>query len=219
MTGIINKTGASSGAVGTVTQETVSLTGTQTLTNKTFVAPALGTPASGVVTNLSGVLPVGVTGGSGMDAVTMGSGPDSWVYSGWCVESNTQTGTWVTWPMDQVAKSIETAYMTKSGGTLTCVKAGKYLITMFSMSNISHSTYAHHSIHSPGNGSNGQDVMYRTHGYGSDGQNRWMDFQCYCVADIAATETTDGRSYISGGNYLWNGGQHHSRADFIYLGT
>ena len=32
----------------------------------TFAAPALGTPASGVVTNLSGVLPVGVTGGSGL---------------------------------------------------------------------------------------------------------------------------------------------------------
>ena len=31
---------------------------------------ALGTPASGVVTNLSGVLPVGVTGGSGLTAVS-----------------------------------------------------------------------------------------------------------------------------------------------------
>jgi len=41
---------------------------------------ALGTPASGVVTNLSGVLPVGVTGGSGLTALgtvasgTIGSG-------------------------------------------------------------------------------------------------------------------------------------------------
>ena len=40
-----------------------------TLNSPTMVTPALGTPASGVVTNLSGVLPVGVTGGSGLDAV------------------------------------------------------------------------------------------------------------------------------------------------------
>ena len=34
-----------------------------------LTTPALGTPTSGVVTNLSGVLPVGVTGGSGLDAI------------------------------------------------------------------------------------------------------------------------------------------------------
>ncbi len=32
--------------------------------------PDIGTPSAGVVTNLSGVLPVGVTGGSGLDAVS-----------------------------------------------------------------------------------------------------------------------------------------------------
>tara|TARA_Y100001947_G_C10319433_1_gene295488 strand:- start:806 stop:1537 length:732 start_codon:yes stop_codon:yes gene_type:complete len=35
---------------------------------------ALGTPASGVVTNLSGALPVGVTGGSGLNAVPASTG-------------------------------------------------------------------------------------------------------------------------------------------------
>jgi hypothetical protein len=39
------------------------------LASPTLVTPALGTPASGVVTNLSGVLPVGVTGGSGLTAL------------------------------------------------------------------------------------------------------------------------------------------------------
>jgi len=43
---------------------------------------ALGTPASGVVTNLSGVLPVGVTGGSGLTALSasnlsVGTVPDA----------------------------------------------------------------------------------------------------------------------------------------------
>ena len=58
-----------------VASDVATTAGTQTLTNKTLTAPtlttpALGTPASGVVTNLSGVLPVGVTGGSGLSAVS-----------------------------------------------------------------------------------------------------------------------------------------------------
>lgn len=41
----------------------VTLTGTQTLTNKSFTAPALGTPASGTLTNATGLpLTTGVTG-------------------------------------------------------------------------------------------------------------------------------------------------------------
>ena len=57
-----------------VASDVATTAGTQTLTNKTLTSPtlttpALGTPASGVVTNLSGVLPVGVTGGSGLNAL------------------------------------------------------------------------------------------------------------------------------------------------------
>ena len=57
-----------------VASDVATVAGTQTLTNKTLTSPtlttpALGTPASGVVTNLSGVLPVGVTGGSGLTAL------------------------------------------------------------------------------------------------------------------------------------------------------
>ena len=58
-----------------VAADVATTAGAQTLTNKTLTAPVmtapvLGTPASGVVTNLSGVLPVGVTGGSGLTTLT-----------------------------------------------------------------------------------------------------------------------------------------------------
>lgn len=58
-----------SGTVCTLTDsgigagQVVTLTGTQTLSNKAFVAPALGTPVSGVMTNVTGLpLASGVTG-------------------------------------------------------------------------------------------------------------------------------------------------------------
>jgi microcystin-dependent protein len=38
----------------------------RTSTSPILTTPALGTPSAGVVTNLSGVIPVGVTGGSGL---------------------------------------------------------------------------------------------------------------------------------------------------------
>ena len=52
----------------------VGLTDSQTLTNKTLTSPtlttpALGTPTAVVLTSASGVLPVGVTGGSGLTAL------------------------------------------------------------------------------------------------------------------------------------------------------
>jgi hypothetical protein len=49
--------------IATVDPSYVTLSGTQTLENKTFVAPALGTPASGVATNLTGTA-AGLTAGA-----------------------------------------------------------------------------------------------------------------------------------------------------------
>jgi len=46
-----------------IQEQLVGLTATQTLSNKTFVAPALGTPASGVATNLTGTA-AGLTAGN-----------------------------------------------------------------------------------------------------------------------------------------------------------
>ena len=62
-----------------VAADVATTAGSQTVSIKTLVAPALGTPASGVATNLTaipaaavgGVLPVGVTGGSGLDALSV----------------------------------------------------------------------------------------------------------------------------------------------------
>lgn len=48
---------------GTNSASVVTVGGTQTLSNKTFVAPALGTPASGVATNLTGTAS-GLTAGN-----------------------------------------------------------------------------------------------------------------------------------------------------------
>jgi hypothetical protein len=54
----------SSGVTVAINSTVATLSGTQTLTNKTLVSPALGTPASGVMTNVTG-LPVS-TGISGL---------------------------------------------------------------------------------------------------------------------------------------------------------
>ena len=81
---VVNASVASGAAIASTKLATnvVTTAGTQTLTNKTLTgpvmtSPALGTPASGVATNLTsipaaavgGVLPVGVTGGSGLTAL------------------------------------------------------------------------------------------------------------------------------------------------------
>ena len=55
-----------------VTDTVVTLAATQTLTNKTFVAPALGTPASGVVTNLTGTASININGTVGATTPTTG---------------------------------------------------------------------------------------------------------------------------------------------------
>ena len=96
---VVNASVASGAAIASTKLATnvVTTAGSQTLTNKTLTgpvmtAPVLGTPASGVATNLTGipaaqvggVLPVGVTGGSGLTALgTVTAGDISGIQDGW----------------------------------------------------------------------------------------------------------------------------------------
>ena len=48
----------------------VTLTATQTLTNKTLTAPAIGTPASGVLTNCTGLPIAGIANGTDGELIT-----------------------------------------------------------------------------------------------------------------------------------------------------
>ena len=58
---------------------TITVDGTQTLTNKTFVAPALGTPASATLTNATGLPAAGTTGGSAGQVHTSDGTSGTWV--------------------------------------------------------------------------------------------------------------------------------------------
>lgn len=71
----IDKTGNTIAIDATV----ATLAGTQSLSNKSLVAPALGTPASGVATNITGlVATTGLTATGTKDATTFLRGDDTW---------------------------------------------------------------------------------------------------------------------------------------------
>tara|TARA_R110000822_G_scaffold3490_1_gene15291 strand:- start:1474 stop:2175 length:702 start_codon:yes stop_codon:yes gene_type:complete len=106
--------------------------------NPTFVAPTftgaavLGTPASGVVTNLSGVLPSGVTGGSGLTAlgtVTQGNlANTSIVYpNGHILFTDSTT-------LNGVSTSSTATSYTTTGNTITVASANVALGSKISIS-------------------------------------------------------------------------------------
>jgi len=116
------------GALGTVTvsipaatDTLVNLAGTQTLSNKTFVAPALGTPASGVVTNLTGTAGINITGTAPAGTLTGTTLNSTVVTSSLTTVGILGTGTWQ-------ANKIGLAYggtnadLSATGGTSNVLK-------------------------------------------------------------------------------------------------
>lgn len=105
-----------------VTSTFATTTGTETLTNKTFVSPALGTPASVTLTNGTGLpLSTGVTGilavakgGSGTATPSLVAGSNITVTGTWPNQTIATTGTGVT-------SVTGTAPVVSSGGTTPAI--------------------------------------------------------------------------------------------------
>jgi len=165
-----------------------------------------GTPTGITAAHItSGVLPVGVTGGSGLDKPTV-------VWAGWNSASDTTTGTRVNWPLDENTIALNTDYMTKSTNTFTCVKAGTYFVSFNTMSTLDDGEYIHHRMLRSG-------VHYiQGHSYGSGSAQRWQDFGWQVMIDVSASQTLSFDSWaLAGVTVTWHGGTSYSQLSISYM--
>ena len=134
------------------------------------------------------------------------------VWAGWNSAANSTAGNWVNIPLDLDRKAINTAYMTKSTNTFTCVKAGQYLVNLNTMSHISYDQYVHFRIERNGS------QYFQTHSYGSSSGHKWTDHSFSLEVLLAASETIDFSAYMpSGGSHVWHDGHSYSQLNIWWM--
>ncbi len=134
------------------------------------------------------------------------------VWAGWNASQSTTTTAWVNYPLDTTTIALNTNFMTKSTNTFTCVKAGTYLVSLKTMSEIGDNEYVHHRMLK--NGSH----YIQTHTYGVDSDNdRWVDYAFTVPVELAATNTIGFDAYMSGGNVMWHDGTSYSMLTITFL--
>jgi len=173
--------------------------------------PATLPAASGVnltalpAANITGVLPVGVTGGTGIDKPKV-------VWAGWNGTTATSSGVYLNWPLDVHVISLDTAYMTKSTNTFTCVKAGTYFVSFNTMSSMVEPQYVHHRMMR-----NGVHFI-QTHGYTGKTSIGWKDFGWQVMIDVSASQYLTFTTWaVSGVTHPYHGGSSYSQLSISYM--
>ena len=228
--------GANQVTAAKVASDVATTAGTQTLTNKTLTSPtlttpALGTPASGVATNLTsipaaaigGVLPVGVTGGSGLDASNIGiTHASQWrVTSDFTDSASPVASNWE--ETDGPAGfGVLGASMTESSGIFTFPATGYWFINWIprGRGNSSAGSRMYGEIHITANNSNyysatmGETWLTGTGDYSST----YMDY----IMDVTSTTTHKLKFMLQMGHssntFKGSSEQHYNHVSFIRLG-